>query len=183
MRILLLALFFCFMLPGVSQAKDRYYKSGVTWQTSFTIGDNVTVRSAFQLDSREVQIINTVYKRTRKKFFRSWGIKPTQCRLGHLNVRIVRDHFDLDNREFFPEEPVYADLPWEGTEIIFGRYYRKANTIYIVPLKLKKYYWRKNFAHELLHYFFDECGVRFSNIDEEHIIIDDFLFKYRKYFY
>lgn len=168
-----LVFMFIFIYPNVSLAKDNYFKSMNIRKTEFKINKITTIDSMVILDNNQKQIIKKIFNETKIKFYKYFNI--SRCGLGPLKVIIVTSHLELDNRLYFPSENVYADAPGEGNKIIFGRYFRQANTLYIVPPDFKKYYWKDNFAHEPLHYFFDECKMGNRDVDWEHTQIEEFL--------
>lgn len=173
------------IIPCVVFAGDNYRnrKTNAVWKTEFTINTHVNIKSVNLLGAKHVSLIYKTYELTENKFLKFWRLKHNECKFGPLEVRIVKNHQELDNRTYFPGEDEYADLPGEGTEIIYGRYFRLTNRLYMVPPYVSKYYWRKNFAHELVHYFFDECGIKFVNDTEEHKEINRFILRYKRFFY
>jgi len=176
----LLALILMLMVPISVNAMDQYYKSGVTWGQQITLRQNISVQSISPLSSHDLYVMNKTYKLTKQLFFSYWGLQQDQCCFGHLKIKIVRNHFDLSNYKYFPDELEYADPPGEGGKIIFGRYFRLANTLYVVRPNEIKYYWKRDFAHEILHYLFDECNMKFYNDDAEHQKIYEFFRKHNK---
>jgi len=169
------------MFNSVAYANDNY--PDIKWGTTFDIGAGVHVKSAYVLNKRQKQIVRETYTLTEQKFFKYWDINREECRMNHLTVIVVKSHHELDDREKFPEETAYADKPGEGNNIIFGRYYTYLDKLFIVPVFTKTYFWRANFSHEVVHYLFDECGIKFKNLNEEHLIISDFLEVHRTIFY
>jgi len=125
-----------------------------------------------------MQLINQTFNRAEREFFKFQRISGTQCGFGYLEVRIIREQ-DLDNRKYFAGEEAFS----YDDNIVFGRYFKQTNILYVVPPYLGLYYWRKNFAHELMHYFYDDCGITFLNIDIEHKAIDQYLKINRRFFY
>lgn len=171
------------MMPHSVGARDNYDKSNIEWKTEFTIDTHVNVKSANLLGAKHIRLIHETYELAETKFLKFWRLEHNECRFKPLEVRIVKSDKELDNKLYFPDEDEYADKPGEGLEIIFGRYYTISNTLYIVPPYISKYYWRKNFVHETLHYFFSECGIQFSSDDEEHKTIESFIIKHKRFFY
>jgi hypothetical protein len=171
------------LIPCTVSARDNYYKANAVWNTEFTIDTHVNVKSTNLLGTNHIILVKKTYGLAENKFLQFWHLKHNECRFLPLEVRIVKGHKELDNREYFPNENDYADSPEEGTEIITGRYFRLTNRLYVVPPYTNKYYWKKNFVHETLHYFFDECGIKFADDDKEHKVIEKFLQKYKRFFY
>lgn len=182
MRFLLLVLALMMMVPTSVNARDEYYKSGVTWNQQITVKPNIDIQSVPLLSKSDIRTMHRTYKLTKKLFFRYWLVEPNQCSLGRLKIKVVRNHFDLSNRTYFPGEAQYADPPGEGTAVIFGRYFRKANTLYVVQPDEIKYYWKRDFAHEVLHYLFDECEMKFSSDNMEHQRVHEFLQEHKSTF-
>lgn len=158
-----------------AEARDEYFRANPKWRSSFNIKENVEVTSVWKLNDRQIKLIKHLYRITKDEFDETFGPFIEKCDTDDLKIRVVKSHHELNNREYFPGESTYADEPHEGNEIIFGRYYRRANTLYIVPPNFSEYYWKENFAHEILHYFFDICNIEFANNNKEHIIVDRFL--------
>jgi len=180
MRRLWIILALC-IFGGTSHAKDNY--PNLVWGTTFNINPNVRVKSAKVLTKHQQRIMRDTYTTTEQKFFKYWDIDRNMCRLNPLEVVVVKSHHELNDREKFPDETAYADKPGEGNNIIFGRYYVYLDKLFIIPVLPQKYFWRANFSHEVLHYLFDECGVEFESLEEEHAIISDFLEVHRDVFY
>lgn len=170
------------MIPVSANARDEYHKSGISWNQHITLRPNISVKSVPQLSKYDLQMMRKTYKLTEKLFFEHWYVKPKQCNLGKLKIKVVRNHFDLSNRTYFPDEAQYASVPGEGTSVIFGRYFRLANTLYVVQPDDIKYWWRRDFAHEVLHYLFDECGIKFRNDNVEHKKVKEFLTEHKASF-
>lgn len=181
MKFLWLILALTLSIPGFVYAKDKYFRSNVVWHRSVKLIQNIDVKSVSKLSKYDIYLMRRTYNITKKLFFLYW-YEENKCQLGQLKIKIVRSHYDLSNHEYFPEEYVYADLPDEGTAIIFGRYFRVTNTLYVVSPNEIKYHWKRDFAHEILHYFFDECGVSFINNNAEHIKVYEFLNKHKATF-
>jgi hypothetical protein len=73
-----------------------------------------------------------------------------------------------------------ADPPGKGNSVMFGRYYRTSNTLYVIRPDNIRWDWNLAFSHEVLHYLFDECKMHFVNDNQEHKVIYKFL-KVHKY--
>lgn len=155
--------FFCSTLD----CKDLYKSS---FKTNFKVDKEVFVSSKFLIS--DTKLIRSTYYEAKKSFFEFWGFSRDQCDLDNLYVYIVAEK-DLINPRYFPGEKLAP-----SGFIIYGRYFREKNKLYIVPPDLSIYYWRKYFAHELAHYFFDDCGIKFPNNYVEHKFLDKFI----KYF-
>jgi len=181
MRLLLIII--ALILPCSAIARDAYYNANPKWKTEFNIDTHVRVKSTNKLNQHQTKLVKKTYEIAERKFLKFWNLRHNECRFQPLEIKIVKHHNELDNRIYFPMERTYADKPGEGTEIIYGRYFAFHNALYIVPPYTSKYYWKKNFVHELTHYFFDECGIRFNNIEEEHIAVERFVREYKRFFY
>jgi len=165
-------------------ASDFYeYNVGSEWKVNEYINKHVLIKVApkikFKNTLEKMQLINQTFNYVEREFFKFQRISSMQCEFGNLEVRIISEH-DLSNNEYFPSEYFVSK---DGDFIIIGRYFEKTNILYVVPPYLGLYYWRKNFAHELMHYFYDDCGITFLNIDIEHKVIDQFLKINRRFFY
>ncbi len=163
-------------------SRDTYTPTR-SWKTTFTIGKEAKVKSVNPLTSMQTKVIKQAFRNTKRRFFVHFDVEQDTCRLDPVNIIIVGDNEELDDKNNFPGERVYSDKPGEGTKIVFGRYFTITNNLYIVPVNLQKYYWRQNLAHELTHYLFDECGITFENINEEHEYVDGFLRANQDVFY
>ena len=122
-----LILAFILVTPCSAYAYDQYYKSGVKWSEQIELKSNVSVWSMSKLSKYDVNLMHKIYDLTEKLFFSYFDLKPNQCNLGHLKIKFVKNHYDLSNHKYFPNEAEYADHPSQGTKIIFGRYYRITN--------------------------------------------------------
>jgi len=175
------AAFIMMFISSSGHARDNY--PDVEWGSQFFITTNVNVSSVHKLNKRQKKIVKNTYKQTEAKFFQYWDIDREKCRLGPLTIIIVKGHKELDSKKNFPNENTYADKPGEGGDIIFGRYYSYTNKLFIVPVNTGLYYWRANFSHEVVHYLFDECDIKFDSLEKEHVAIDMFLRDHRHLFY
>jgi len=63
-----------------------------------------------------------------------------------LNIFIV-DEKDINNPRIFSKKG-------SAGKVIYGRYFRETNELYITPEFLEK---PEFLAHEMAHYFYDEC--------------------------
>jgi len=58
----------------------------------------------------------------------------------------------------------------------FGRYFANVNRLYILP----KFFDRPEYlAHELAHYYYDECKIKLDNLEKEHIKVYRFQHFYK----
>ena len=83
------------------------------------------------------------------------------CQLKPLRIRIITEE-QLNSPKFF----IYID------PIMFGRYFREDQHLYLTPEALHK---KRYFAHEMAHYLYDTCGIHFKSDQEEHDQIKQFL--------
>jgi len=177
MRFILVLM--CMMIPTSIFAKDKYVENArPDWNTDTTINKVVKVKSQISLTKKQIELIRKTYRNAESKFFEYWKIDRRECSSDVVEVRIITE-YELDNRTYFPGEDDYTDA--SGT--VIGRYFRHSNVLYIVPPYPAKYYWRKDFAHELAHYFYDDCGIKFLSDYNEHIAIREFLNKHKRLFY
>lgn len=148
MKRWLLALILVLLFPNISYSRDEY--SNINWETSFNIDHNINVKSINKLTKNQIRIVKSTFYTGRQLL---QLIVNNDCEVG-LNIRIVKDHQELNNKLYFPNENTYAD----DDKVIVGRYFSSTKTIYIVPVDNNKYYWKKNFTHELAHHYIETCG-------------------------
>lgn len=161
------------LLPIQALAVDNYDKvSNSKWQNIMHVQKGIVLKSKYKTTRAQAKQIKRMYHVTRRRFKEFTGIDANSCKIGYLEIRIIGLD-DLSNELLFPNEHSYST----HSTIIIGRYFRKSNYLYLVP----RYYhsnWHRNFAHELLHHFLDECGIMFENDDKEHEVIYQFERKY-----
>ena len=172
------ALFILIMLiSSVAWARDSYIEVGhPKWQTVTYLKNDIIVKSIYK--DVNLPLMMSTYGLARSKFFEFTAIDRTKCIQKKLEIRVVNE-FILNNKSYFPDED-YAT----GRNIVFGRYFGYESVLYIVlPDETEtRYYWRSNFAHELVHSLFRDCGISFRDAHEEHEQVDLFLNTYREYF-
>jgi hypothetical protein len=168
-------------ISNICYARDAYIPKS-NWNTVF-VTDTAHIKSTKYLTNFQITIVVNTFEDTEKRFFSYFNIDKKRCRLNIVNIIVVENPHILNNKNIFPNEDVYSDNKPGESKIVFGRYFSITNNLYIIPINLKKYYWRSNFAHELLHYFFDECNITFDNINIEHKYIDNFLIDNQDIFY
>lgn len=169
------------LIPLLLLSADNYYmKSKAVCKTEINI-NNAIICSINKLKNRDIKIISEVYHNFDKRFFDFYNINRQECKRISVKINIVKNHNELSNKSYFPNEDEYADINIPGS-IIFGRYFRSRGTMYIVPPILSLYYWKKGFAHELTHHYFNICNIKFKNDREEHLEIEKFLNEYNTIF-
>ena len=167
------------LMPISSLAMDRFEENAnPIWMTSVNLKDNVKLQSQIIFSESKIKFISEIFDLTKDHFFQFTEIDNKSCYNGKLIINIITEG-DLDSRVYFPYEYDYSD----GKLFVLGRYFRHSNVLYIVPPNLNIYYWRKTFAHELMHYFYDDCGIIFRNDDLEHKQIEKFMKVKSKWFY
>lgn len=121
------------------------------WQTEYKV-THITIKSIYS-DSHPG--INKIYKHT-KKLFHEFE-KNIHCTERPLEIRVVSAKI-MNNKD------VFKDFRKGGE--IFGRYFWRSNLLYITPEYKKK---PDYLAHELVHYFYDECALfRGTDLEEQH---------------
>ena len=117
---------------------------------------SIIMKSTLNIGRKKMRKTASLYKDINKQF-NSFENKNCQPR-GTLNIFIINEK-DINNSRYFEKGSSGPD------KIIFGRYFKTNNSLYITPefFRVPEY-----FAHELAHYFYDECGFAFgSDMAEE----------------
>lgn len=167
-------LLFVFLLISFpAQAYDTYERScNHNWRTVANIKGN-TVKSVYRLTDQDLRFVEGAYDRIQESFFVLQSASPTQCKQSRVRILIVSEE-SLDSRMCFPDEDDYA----YKNEIVFGRYFKRESTLYIVVPNLYLHpLWKSYFAHELAHHLFYDCGQTFVSSQEEHLYVNNFLTK------
>lgn len=175
MKIILLLLSLL-MFPISVNAADNYFKND--WHTEVQLTSNIEVKSKFAISEAELKKIHIAFINTKNKFESFMNMNLQKCEMEKVKIRIIGLD-DLSNQKYFPNEREYSDPPdSKGLGMfVLGRYFKYNNHLYLAP-EHNHVFWRVNVAHELAHYFFDECNVHFASSDEEHNII----YKFEKLF-
>lgn len=112
---------------------------------------NIIIKSTFKVSRKKIGKTINIYVNTRKQFnlFEGYNCKPSEI----LNVFIISEKA-INNFKYFEKGSSGPN------KIIFGRYFKEDNYLYITPefFRVPEF-----FAHELAHYFYDECGFTFEN--------------------
>lgn len=96
------------------------------------------------------------YKKAHDLFFGSFeNINPELCYFERLNVRIVSPRI-INNKRLFRDAISNSE--------VFGRYFWRKNLLYITSEVFSN---PEYLAHELAHYFYDECGLWRGRLEEE----------------
>lgn len=161
-----------------SSTAFAYNHPSFNWKMSENIGNKITLKSTEQLSFFQIQLIKNTFNDVDERFFRYYDVDKITCESGPLDIRVVKDYSILNDKRFFPnlDPDSYANI----NERIFGRYFRDENILYIIAPRPHIYDWRRDFAHELVHYFLDDCGrivhgTRIMDNNEEHRFVDKFL--------
>ena len=173
-KILIFFISMMFVLTSAN-ASDNFETESNTkkWHTTLKLIDiNIILKSINYISENEISTFKIIYAEVKTKFFEYIKIDPAVCKNEQLEIRIVTEQI-LDNRKYFPNEDTYAGID----TIIFGRYFQQNNILYIVPMNFERYYWKNNIAHELIHYFRDDCGIS-TSIYNEHEFIKKITNKY-----
>lgn len=143
-----------FLIPLSTNASHILpYK--LSWKTTTKL-ENLTIKSTFVLNKWRLEKIKKTFNRSKDIFFNKF--EKLDCNTNQLNdleVRLI-DSKILRNKDYF-----YAAGPND-----FGRYFSGFHTLYITDDMFDN---PEYLAHELAHYFYDKCGVKFKNDIEEHI--------------
>ena len=138
----------------------------IQWKTNISV-PNVTIKSTFHLKKREIRKIQIIFDKAKYIFFNKF--EKLSCdtnRLNDLEIRVISPNI-LRHKGYF-----YAAGPND-----FGRYFSNPYTIYIID---DMFYNPEYLAHELGHYFYDKCGVKFANDKIEHVKVYQFQDFFRK---
>ena len=161
------------LLPLQALAADKYDENATTpWSIITRVQKNIVYKSKYATSEKEAKRVKKVYALTKARFKRFTGVDVDTCNPGYLEIRVVSLE-DLSNKNYFPREATYTT----SHSLIIGRYFRRSNKLYLVHRK-HHYNWHKNLAHELVHHFLDECGIRFESDHVEHEVIDQFEQRY-----
>ena len=135
--------------------KKHILPYSIQWVTNRKRG-NITIKSDSLLHNKKIQQIESIVGGAKDLFFNEFRGVP-ECNkdnLGRLEIRIINKK-TLRNKDYF----------FKAQSTNFGRYFPQYNTLYVIPETL---YHPEYLAHELAHYFYDECGITFSSEVEEH---------------
>ena len=175
-KIIILAIM---LISSIANADDRYEQNAISnWKVSVKFSDSVIMRSKIALTSKHLLLFKQTLQNVERSFFEYYDMDRSRCKNEQVRIDVITE-YELSNRMYFPGEDDYTDK--DG--VVLGRYFRHSNSLYIVPPFTKQYYWRRNIAHEMLHYFYDDCMVKFGDNDKEHAEIDRFLNTYNHLFY
>lgn len=126
----------------------------VDWLTDISIAENITLKSELLLNKRKIRRVKRIIRNTEYIFFKRFETGLICDDMGPLKIRIVSKE-TLRNTDYFAS----------AKPTNFGRYFVSSNTLYIASDVFRHPEW---LAHELAHYYYDECDVHFDSIDEEH---------------
>jgi len=131
----------------------------IEWTFTAEVDQTLTIRSYFvNFGEREALYLTKNYTYSIAAF-RNY-IKAS-CSFKPLEIRIISVPIMNSTRYFAWVEPV-----------MFGRYFRETAHIYLTLEALKN---RKYFAHEMGHYMYDTCGIKFASDELEHVDLEKFL--------
>jgi hypothetical protein len=132
----------------------------VSWKTDKIVG-KIKVKSTIKMKNWKTKRVEKIYYNAKSMFFNNFeNISCDPNKLGQLEIRIISADMLRDKRYFHLATPRN-----------FGRYFPSSNTIYII---YDVFNHPEYLAHELAHYFYDECGVKFKNISAEHVRVYKF---------
>jgi len=164
MKSIILAVLVCVM-PSITQTSHVLpYK--VKWRTSEVVG-NITIKSTLPLKNWKIKNITNIYDSSKNVFFNSFeNLTCDYDKLGPLEIRVISADMLRDRRYFA------MAMPYN-----FGRYFKLSNTLYIIHDMFNH---PEYLAHELAHYFYDECKVDFKGDIKEHTKVYQFQDFYKK---
>lgn len=155
------------------------------WQMNANLGSGITLKSTVPLSQAQINLMKSTFDSAEEKFFEYFDVSRDICQYGPLEIRVMSNYEILNDKKYFPnlDPESYA----KSNEVIFGRYYRDENILYIIAPHSYIYDWKNNFAHELVHYFLDDCGrvihgEKLLNNKTEHEYVEKFLSTYRAVF-
>ena len=131
----------------------------IPWESNVKI-QNMTIKSMFFLRSQKIRQISLIYSYSKHMFFNEFESMCDERNFADLEIRIIRPDI-LRNTDYFPT----------ANRLDFGRYFSSSNILYIIPDMFNK---PEYLAHELAHYFYDECKIKFLNDKEEHKKVNKF---------
>jgi hypothetical protein len=138
-NILLIAAIVLF--PAITQSSSPY----IGWVDYIRV-NNIFIKSTLPLKKQEVKSIELIYKNSKYLFFNEFeNIKCNESNLGRLDIGLISPNI-LRNKKYF----------LNALETNFGRYFAKTNELYIIHDFVNN---PEYLAHELGHYYYDECNV------------------------
>jgi len=162
MKVLLIIL--SLLISVVSLASDYTTLAPIHWKDQEVIQPGIMLRSSkWNLSAADKELVRNKYMQIKKHFSE------------FENLGTCLAHSSLDLRVISLSEindPKYFELSSKNGYEYFGRYFRGVRVLYIT----KQSIWHdtNEFAHELAHYFYDQCGKSFLNDDIEHERIEQF---------
>jgi hypothetical protein len=163
MKSVLLAILIC-VVPFITQASHTLPQK-VEWKTNKILENEIILKSTSQLKEWQVKKIYQTYQNIEYLFFNIF--ENISCnKLDNLEIRIVSSDVLRDRRYFANASPRN-----------FGRYFATSNTIYVI---YEVFDCPDYLAHELAHYFYDECNIKFKDDIAEHIKVYGFQDFYRE---
>jgi hypothetical protein len=154
----MIALVLALTVSGVDIVEHKLLKD-INWATQQEL-PNAVIKSYTTMSKRALLIIQNELDSVERKFNSYYDI---DCHPGPLEIRIIKLSW-LNSSEYF----VWADPKY----LVFGRYFGMRNVIYITPETFLDTY---TLTHELTHYLYDECNIRFKSEAQEHQKLDDFI--------
>jgi len=132
----------------------------VEWKTATYVSNHIRLKSTLKLERPQVKKIKNILGHINYLFFNEFEPDLRCADMGQMEIRIIRLS-TLTNKKYF--------VAARATN--FGRYFSITNTLYIVPDMLKNPEW---LAHEMAHYYYDECRVKFKDARNEHLKVYKF---------
>ena len=173
LKLIILSLF----ISSTAYTADFFPRTETAWGDTAKVNNIIEIKSVYRIDNKDLKIIKRVFNITSNAFRQYYKVNINECDLEPLNMFILKSYKELDNKDYFPGEDEYTNP--NSQVVMFGRFFRSTNNLYVMPVNTRDFYWERSFAHELLHYFYDECGMKFFNDINEHAEIDRFLKSYK----
>lgn len=145
----------------LTASPDVELKRPIEWNLTVKITNELTIRSYYVNHDREdIDRVIFFYAKSLDKFpeFRN-----LTCEIKPLEIRIITEQ-QMNSPEFF----TYT----VDDSSIYGRYFKEDQHMYLTTEATHN---KRYFAHEMAHYLFDICGVKFNSLKEEHMAVRKFV--------
>lgn len=119
------------------------------------IDGHIEIQSIYDINNKKLHNIQLIYSKSAILFFNKFEKEISECKPGQLNIKIVSPSILNDRKKF---------NDYTSQREVFGRYYWKYNILYITEEAFEH---PEYLAHELAHYFYDECGIYRGTEEEE----------------
>lgn len=163
-NIIKVLFFICiFFLTPFLYAADLYEKvKNPSWNIE-KIDNKTILKCSKKITKDFIKNVKNIITITKDSFVKFEGV--SKCSNKKLTIMFVTEE-DLNNILYF------TDI--EVDKRTRGLYYKHNNYLY-VAYQFSHLEQNETLAHELLHYFYDECEIRKMNIEKEHIRIGKIL--------